>query len=54
MRWSTRRTTTPYGSILRKWYTTEEKYLSTHHQRDQETGLDYRGRGTMIVMLRGS
>ncbi|MBK9628160.1 MAG: hypothetical protein IPO56_10800 [Flavobacteriales bacterium] len=34
----------PYGSILREMvHTTEEKYLSTHHQRDQETGLDYRG-----------
>ncbi|MBL0051175.1 MAG: hypothetical protein IPP29_06450 [Bacteroidetes bacterium] len=21
----------------------QEKYLTTHHQRDEETGLDYRG-----------
>ena len=34
----------PYGKILRE-YTVgqQEKYLTTHHERDQETGLDYRG-----------
>jgi len=34
----------PYGSILREWRNGEaEKYLTTHHERDVETGLDYRG-----------
>jgi len=34
----------PYGSILREWRNGEaEKYLTTHHERDTETGLDYRG-----------
>ena len=35
----------PYGKILREWVpaTGAEKYLTTHHERDQETGLDYRG-----------
>ncbi|MBL7955936.1 MAG: RHS repeat-associated core domain-containing protein [Flavobacteriales bacterium] len=35
----------PYGSILREFVnsTGPEKYLTTHHERDQETGLDYRG-----------
>ena len=33
-----------YGSILREYvYGRQEKYLTTHHERDQETGLDYRG-----------
>jgi len=34
----------PYGKILRE-YTVgqQERYLTTHHERDQETGLDYRG-----------
>lgn len=34
----------PYGSILREFVNGQpEKYLTTHHERDQETGLDYRG-----------
>lgn len=34
----------PYGSILRQHINgAQEKYLTTHHERDQETGLDYRG-----------
>ncbi|QQR86455.1 MAG: hypothetical protein IPJ76_18020 [Flavobacteriales bacterium] len=33
----------PYGKILREYDGAPEKYLSTHHERDQETGLDYRG-----------
>ena len=34
----------PYGSILREWRDgPAEKYLTTHHERDLETGLDYRG-----------
>jgi hypothetical protein len=35
----------PYGSILREFVnsTGPEKYLTTHHERDVETGLDYRG-----------
>lgn len=34
----------PYGKILREFVNgMEEKYLTTQHQRDQETGLDYRG-----------
>ena len=34
----------PYGSILREWRDgPAEKYLTTHHERDTETGLDYRG-----------
>ena len=33
-----------YGSILRQHiYDRQEKYLTTHHERDLETGLDYRG-----------
>ena len=34
----------PYGKILRD-YTNgiKEKYQTTQHERDQETGLDYRG-----------
>jgi hypothetical protein len=35
----------PYGSILREFVNSNgpEKYLTTHHERDVETGLDYRG-----------
>ena len=34
----------PYGKVLREFSSTpKEKYLTTHHERDQETGLDYRG-----------
>jgi len=34
----------PYGSILREYVNgAQEKYLTTHHERDTETGLDYRG-----------
>ncbi|PCI95837.1 MAG: hypothetical protein COB15_11740 [Flavobacteriales bacterium] len=33
----------PYGKILREFNPEAEKYLSTHHERDTETGLDYRG-----------
>ena len=34
----------PYGSILRQHINgAQEKYLTTHHERDRETGLDYRG-----------
>jgi RHS repeat-associated protein len=33
----------PYGRILREFNPKAEKYLSTHHERDTETGLDYRG-----------
>ncbi|MBL7955938.1 MAG: hypothetical protein JNJ91_12935 [Flavobacteriales bacterium] len=34
----------PYGSILREFVNgQQEKYLTTHHERDVETGLDYRG-----------
>nr|MBK9649938.1 RHS repeat-associated core domain-containing protein [Bacteroidota bacterium] len=34
----------PYGKILREYVQgSQEKYLTTHHQRDEETGLDYRG-----------
>jgi len=37
----------PYGKILREYIATNntepEKYLTTHHERDTETGLDYRG-----------
>ncbi len=34
----------PYGKILREYVQgPQEKYLTTHHQRDEETGLDYRG-----------
>jgi len=35
---------TQHGSILREWREGgQEKYLTTHHERDTETGLDYRG-----------
>lgn len=34
----------PYGSVLREYVNTrKERYLTTQHERDQETGLDYRG-----------
>jgi RHS repeat-associated protein len=34
----------PYGKILREYSNGEqEKYLTTQHERDVETGLDYRG-----------
>lgn len=33
----------PYGKILREFKGVEEKFLTTHHERDSETGLDYRG-----------
>ncbi|HEY0976669.1 MAG TPA: RHS repeat-associated core domain-containing protein [Flavobacteriales bacterium] len=35
----------PYGKILRQFVNDDgpEKHLTTQHERDQETGLDYRG-----------
>ena len=33
----------PYGKVLRQFSATPEKYLTTHHERDVETGYDYRG-----------
>ncbi len=35
----------PYGKILREYTPNDEqeKFLTTHHERDIETGLDYRG-----------
>ena len=33
----------PYGKILRSYEAENEKYLTTHHERDDETGFDYRG-----------
>ena len=34
----------PYGKILREYSgTDEERYLTTQHKRDRNTGLDYRG-----------
>lgn len=35
----------PYGKIVREYKNNsiEEKYLTTQHERDAETGLDYRG-----------
>ena len=33
----------PYGKIFREKTTVAEKYLTTQHERDVETGLDYRG-----------
>ncbi len=34
----------PYGKVLREFVNERaEKYLTTLHQRDEETGLDYRG-----------
>lgn len=33
----------PYGKVLRSYHLEDrEKYLTTHHERDAETGLDYR------------
>jgi len=33
----------PYGKMLREFQdNVNEKYLTTHHQRDEETTLDYR------------
>jgi RHS repeat-associated protein len=34
----------PYGKVLREFVNgASDRYLTTHHERDQETGLDYRG-----------
>ena len=34
----------PYGKVVRSYQNgQEERYLTTQHERDQETGLDYRG-----------
>ena len=34
----------PYGKFLREYVGTgKERYLTTQHERDEETGLDYRG-----------
>ncbi len=35
----------PYGKIIRQYVNANgpERYLTTQHERDQETGLDYRG-----------
>jgi RHS repeat-associated protein len=33
----------PYGKILRSYTKSTEKYLTTAHERDTETDLDYRG-----------
>ena len=34
----------PYGKILREYVESdEERFLTTQHERDRETGLDYRG-----------
>ena len=34
----------PYGKVLREWVADEEvKYYTTYHQRDHESGYDYRG-----------
>ena len=35
----------PYGKILQEysWNKLPERYLTTHHERDVESGLDYRG-----------
>jgi RHS repeat-associated protein len=33
----------PYGKILREYIKTTERYVTTGHERDEETGLDYRG-----------
>ena len=33
----------PYGKTLRLFDSEEEKFLTTQHERDVETGLDYRG-----------
>jgi len=35
----------PYGKVLREFSSTngKERFLTTHHERDAESGLDYRG-----------
>jgi RHS repeat-associated protein len=33
----------PYGKALREYQSGVEKYMTTHHERDAESGLDYRG-----------
>ena len=34
----------PYGKVLREHTNCEDaRYLTTHHERDKETDLDYRG-----------
>ncbi len=33
----------PYGKVFREKSSEQEKYLTTQHERDVETGLDYRG-----------
>ena len=35
----------PYGKVLREFSSTngKERFLTTHHERDRESGLDYRG-----------
>jgi RHS repeat-associated protein len=33
----------PYGKSLREYQSGVEKYMTTHHERDAESGLDYRG-----------
>jgi RHS repeat-associated protein len=33
----------PYGKILREYVSTRPRYLTTQHERDTETDLDYRG-----------
>ena len=34
----------PYGKVLREYVCSEaERYLTTYHERDRESGLDYRG-----------
>lgn len=34
----------PYGKLLRSWHLEgQERYLTTEHERDRESGLDYRG-----------
>jgi RHS repeat-associated protein len=33
----------PYGKTLRQFVGVDEKFLTTQNERDQETGLDYRG-----------
>ncbi|MEZ4986388.1 MAG: DUF5675 family protein [Saprospiraceae bacterium] len=34
----------PFGKVLREWVNCEvERYLTTQHERDKETGYDYRG-----------
>ena len=34
----------PFGKVLREWVNCEvERYLTTQHERDKESGYDYRG-----------